>query len=425
MAAIPPEEKRRLLDEKLGAEEVKRQIGELKRQGLASGNLRAIDILFQEAQWEPEELNVQLRGFYLGTYKRGPPGLQATESFVLTPSGTLALRPERPEVFEELDGLDRHGVLAPIELTVDKYRHIASSETRTRLGRDATVKRINLPPQLMNDWATPPDEIPDEPGPVFVVEPISVVRDVMPADAWVDDGQGRRRRAEGVSAFPVVNKEGEVNVRLSLGDDSARLSVKVTSGDDLLALLKEGDVDNEQEWFDWIEGKALADHESVMGELRAFEGRTVVAFGSAGREIRRRGEGGKQEVISLSGAFLSTTQWGFMMGWDNAVQQVMNLGQGDPVMEARPSAAAAPRAPTKPELPIEDALLKLIGKKGATKDDLKSLLKVYGAEELVDAVTGLTEAGTIRQDGKRYVKAQDDEEEDDEENEGEDDTKEE
>jgi hypothetical protein len=70
---LSPEEKQRHLISKWGLDETKRRTAELISTGKAHSKLSAVDRLYQEIQWEPIETNATLRGFYLGTYKRGPP----------------------------------------------------------------------------------------------------------------------------------------------------------------------------------------------------------------------------------------------------------------------------------------------------------------------------------------------------------------
>ncbi len=411
--AISPEEKNRLLVSKWGIETVKQRIKTLMESGRAQSKIRAVDILFNEAQWEPIEENVTLSGFYLGTYKRGPPGQEIQESYVLTPQGVTNLNPDAGQLFAPLETLHNKGILAPIQLAgVDRVKNIGTGDERWHLRPDATLNRVNLPMPFLAEWATSLEEVSDAVHPVLVVGPIGAVRDSVPPEGWVTTDTGRRRRADGVAPYPVINKDGEVNLRLTIGDADSRVSVKISRGDELLALLLPDDVAGDtdrsiQDWFKWVEENALRDHNAVMQELRAFVGRTLVVFGSGGSEIRRRDESGRTEVLQLGGSFVTTTQFGFLMNWQKAEAIVKALSVGEAVAQAPPSQAvgAAPAAEA-PKRPIQEEFLELVGETGASKEDVKKLLKTHSGDELVDAINKLTADNTIAYDAnaKKYVK---------------------
>jgi len=417
MATISPDEKYRLLVSKWGVEETKKRIAELKAQGRVASNLRAVDLLYQEVQWELVEGNVALQGFYLGTYKRGPPGLEVTETYLLAKGGVTTLRFDNPEILLPLDEEEGHGVLASVSVTkVDRVKNVGTGEVQLRVNDGAEIARVNLPPQLMSDWAIPLDEVADTPKPVLVVEAIAEVRDVVPPSGWQEVDGGRRQRVAEVAPLPIVTKKGEINLQLQLGGDGGRVSAKVNSGEELLLLLDTTgnmpDTEDPQQWFDWIQERALTDHEKVLAELRSLAGRQIVVFGSGGSEIQRKDAKGKREILQLSGSFITTKQFGFMISYKNACALVTRLAQGEPVAAARPSAAVAP-APgaAKPaqevKVPIQDAVLATVGENGATQGDVKKLLRTYNTEELVDGVEALVTSGTIRFDRetKRYVMA--------------------
>lgn len=405
---ISPEEKNRLLVSRWGAETVKQRIKTLMESGRAQSKVRAVDVLYNEAQWEPIEENISLSGFYLGTYKRGIPGQEIQESYVLTPKGVTALNPDSAQLFSQLETLQNRGILAPIQLVgVDRVKNIGTGEEKWHLRQDAALNRVNLPMPFVSDWATPLAEVVDSPKPVLVVGPISAVRDSVPSEGWTTTDTGRRRRADGVAPYPVINKDGEVNLRLNIGDTDDRVSVKINTGDELLQLLIADDTPNPSDWFHWIENHALGKHEEVMEELRAFVGRTLVVFGSGGSEIRRRDESGKTELLQLSGSFVTTTQFGFVMNWQKAEEVVRALSVGEAIAQTTPSrAVAGPAEPTAPKKPIQEAFLELVGETGASKEDVKKLLKEHSGDELVDTINKLTADGTIAYDAsaKKYVK---------------------
>src|SRR5438445_13454164 len=89
---VSPEEKHRLLVDRWGQEETAKRIKELRENVSGTGpraasTLRAVDILFQEAQWETVQSNALVRGFYLGSYRRGAPGFEQDETYVLMEGG--------------------------------------------------------------------------------------------------------------------------------------------------------------------------------------------------------------------------------------------------------------------------------------------------------------------------------------------------
>ena len=417
---ISPEEKQRHLINKWGLDTTRERIAELIATKKAHSKLSAVDRLYQEIQWEPIETNAILQGFYLGSYTRGPPGGQQTrETYLLTKDGPQLVRFAEEELLDSLEQAHGQGRLAPIELSgVDRAKNIETDVVALQATRAASIKRINLSPQLLDEWANRIDQVTDTPKPFFLSQPIFSVRDVVPSEGWQDAGGGRRQRVTGVPPLPVVNNDGEVNLRLSLGGDSVRVSYKILNGEELLRLLDPEDISegsSPKEWSDWIQASALKDHEKVMTELRSFEGRRLVVFGMGGSEIQvKDAETQQRKTVQLSGSFITSAQIGFLMTWHAASTQVEKLGEGEQVIAPRPSAAAPPAPIAKPSQPApkgksaRDAILDLIAEKGGSlsREEMKALAGSYGIG-IVEDVNALIAEGVIRVDTttKRYVKS--------------------
>jgi hypothetical protein len=334
------------------------------------------------------------------------------ETYILTKDGPQKIHFADTDVLEQF-AMDGH--LAPVELTgIDRAKNIESQAEVLRATNGVAIKRVNLPGQLLGEWANRIEQVQDAPHPVFLSESIFAVRDVVPPDGWAAvEGSSRRQRVTQVPPYPVITENGEVNLKLSLGGDSARVSLSIPKGDELMRLLEQDDSDNPKEWFAWVQDASLkGHHEQVMQELKAFQGRRLVVFGMGGSEIQTKDPDTQQrKTIQLSGAFITTTQLGFVMTWANAMKRIEEMAQGEQLVAPKPSAAApapkptAPSAPTEKK-PIREALLEMIGEQGATKEDVKGLLKVYTPPELVEIVEKLNNEGVVKYDSaaKKYIR---------------------